>query len=209
MENFRKTLLILLVCSVMTSCSSLFTAANSSLMQVQRGMTKNEVISLMGNPDFRRFNNMNEQWEYLRYINGNSMVVVIDFADDKVFSMDSFRRDVPALQNVYIPDTNDSMQGDHRYNDGNKDDFDQLYGEIKEAPFKDRKMKILKTASGMKYSCKQCAQVMSLFTFDDDKLDALSVMSSKLKDGNYDAILKQLSFISSEENAKRILGIEK
>ena len=45
------------------SCGSYMTG-KSAIMKVEKGMAKKEVVSLLGEPDFRRFDEQVEEWEY-------------------------------------------------------------------------------------------------------------------------------------------------
>lgn len=59
-------------------------------------------------------------------------------------------------------------------------------------------------------SCKQCVRMMSIYRFDDDKLEVLKILAPNISDReNYDEIINALDFISSEEKARSILGIKK
>ena len=60
---------------------------------IQRGMTMEEVEKAMGSrPQFRRFDDLGEQWEYRRgpSIYNDDHVMVIDFRDGRVTGMYSF-----------------------------------------------------------------------------------------------------------------------
>ena len=47
---------------------------------------------------------------------------------------------------------------------------------------------------------------MSIYTFDDDKLEVLNIVAPQIIDfENQEEIIKSLSFISSEEKAEKIL----
>jgi hypothetical protein len=47
---------------------------------------------------------------------------------------------------------------------------------------------------------------MSIYTFDDDKLEVLEIVAPHIVDSeNYEDIIKSLSFLSSEEKANKIL----
>ena len=56
------------------------------------------------------------------------------------------------------------------------------------------------------FTCKQCVRLMSIYTFDDDKLEVLNIVAPQIIDfENQEEIIKSLSFISSEEKAEKIL----
>ena len=53
-------------------------------------------------------------------------------------------------------------------------------------------------------------RMMSIYRFDDDKLEVLKIIAPNISDReNYDEIINALDFISSEEKARSILGIKK
>mgnify|MGYP002224405730 FL=1 len=90
-------------------------------------------------------------------------------------------------------------------------DFQQLYNKIKQKPFKDEQLDILSLAAGHRwFSCQQCVRLMSIYTFDDDKLKVLQILATRIADKeNYDKIINSLDFLSSEDKAKEMLGIPK
>ena len=63
MRRLKQTLLALTICTLVISCSL---TTSSTIMKVQRGMSQEEVSHLLGKPDFRRFDNGSEQWEYTK-----------------------------------------------------------------------------------------------------------------------------------------------
>lgn len=91
----------------------------------------------------------------------------------------------------------------------NEGDFLYLYEKVKNKPFKDDKLELLSVGVlSNQFTCRQCIKIMSIFTFDDDKLKALEIMSGHLVDReNHDKILEALTFSSSKDKAKNILDI--
>ena len=82
----------------------------------------------------------------------------------------------------------------------------QIYNETKNSVFKDSTLE--KAIINKKLSCAQCLKLMSLYTFDNDKLKMLQVLKDHIADTtNYDNIVNSLDFISSKNKAKEILGI--
>ena len=88
------------------------------------------------------------------------------------------------------------------------DKFAILYNKVKNASFDDRKMDLIEVASlGAFYSCEQCATMMSIFSFGDKKLAALSIMASRVRDPHHAYIIfDQFSFQSEKDEAARIIG---
>ena len=88
-------ILILLV--VMSSCAGLIiNFKNSQLMSIQKGMTQQEVKTILGKPNYRRFDGAMEEWEYRGYLSkaGHS-VICVNFIDNRVVGLDSFRDGAP------------------------------------------------------------------------------------------------------------------
>ena len=86
-------------------------------------------------------------------------------------------------------------------------DFDMMVGIVKKASFDDKKIDVIRVACiGSYFSSKQCAKLLSLLSFDDNKIKALEVIAPRLVDmNNADDIVKKLSFSSSKDKAVSIL----
>ena len=86
-------------------------------------------------------------------------------------------------------------------------DFSMMYKIVKKYSFDDKKIDIIRVASiGSYFSSKQCAELLSLISFNDDKLKALEVMTPRIVDDkDVDRILKQFSFNRDKDKAMKIL----
>ena len=86
-------------------------------------------------------------------------------------------------------------------------DFDMMVGIVKNASFDDKKIDVMRVACiGSHFSSRQCAKLLSLLSFDDNKIKALEVIASRLVDtNNADDIVKEFSFSSSKDKAVSIL----
>ena len=86
-------------------------------------------------------------------------------------------------------------------------DFEMMAGIVKNASFGDRKIDVIRVACiGSYFSSRQCAQLLSLLSFDNDKVKALEVIAPRLVDmNNADDIVKKFSFSSSKDKAVSIL----
>ena len=89
-------------------------------------------------------------------------------------------------------------------------DFQFLYKTIKKKSFDKERLEILRVGVLDNYfTCRQCARLMSLYKFDDDKLKILRIMAGHLVDmSNHNDILKQLDFDSNRRKALDILGFK-
>ena len=90
-------------------------------------------------------------------------------------------------------------------------DFDMMVGIVKNASFDDKKIDVMRVACiGSYFSSRQCAKLLSLLSFDDNKIKALEVIASRLVDtNNADDIVKEFSFSSSKDKAVGILQRQK
>ena len=90
-------------------------------------------------------------------------------------------------------------------------DFSLVYKVVKNASFDDKKIDIIRVACiGNYFSSKQCARLLarllSLLSFDDNKIEALEIIAPRMIENEYyNKILKQFSFSSNREKAMKIL----
>jgi len=89
----------------------------------------------------------------------------------------------------------------------NDRDFQFMYKIIKKKSFNDDRLEILSVGVLDNYfSCRQCAKLISLFSFDSNKLEALEVMAEHIADReNMDLILDAFSFESNKDKAFKLL----
>ncbi len=87
------------------------------------------------------------------------------------------------------------------------DDFSMMYKIVKETSFDKNKINIIRVACiSSSFSSKQCARLLALLSFDDNKLEALKVIAPSLVEADsYNKILSQFSFSSNKEKAAKIL----
>jgi len=89
----------------------------------------------------------------------------------------------------------------------NDRDFQFMYKIIKKKSFNDDRLEILSVGVLDNYfSCRQCAKLISLFSFDSNKLEALEIMAEHIADReNMDLILDAFSFESNKDKAFKLL----
>ena len=90
MKRVKETLAVLFLSLVLGSCGSLMD--NNILLSIHKGMTQEEVTKLLGRPDYRRFDEQGEQWEYRKGggIGHYGTTILIDFKNNLVSNLDSF-----------------------------------------------------------------------------------------------------------------------
>ncbi len=221
MRKLKQILTLLMLTVMINGCAILYPNTDI-LMKVHKGMTKNEVSSLLGKPNYRRFDTINEEWEYQKGVagNGGNTVIIITFANDVVINMDSFsdnnyNNQINPIVNIPVTDRPIGRPAYERPDPYSRNmreaEFSALYNKIKSKPFKDDQLEILQLATSNNYfTCAQCVRLMSIYTFDDDKLEVAKRVIPRITDReNYDNVLSAVSFISSEETVRKLFGIPK
>lgn len=86
-------------------------------------------------------------------------------------------------------------------------DFSMMYKIVKDISFDKNKIDMIRVACiGSSFNSNQCARLLSLFSFDDNKIEVLKVIKPRLVDvDNYKKIFDQFSFSSNKEKAAEIL----
>ena len=91
----------------------------------------------------------------------------------------------------------------------NDKDFQYLYKVIKKKAFEKDQLELLSIGVLDNYfSCRQCAKIMSIYSFDKDKLKVLDIMAKHIVDKeNAHLILDSFRFESDRRKAASKLGI--
>ena len=186
---------------------------------VERGMTKQEVIAILGEPKLTSFDMYGDKWEYAKYNNlfGDSKYITVFFdRNGKVVQYDT-RIIEPNSQtsNVQQPHPTPPLYDGRCDPDGRMDygyclddaSFNILYNKVKKASFDDNKFDLIEVASlGCYYSCAQVVRIMKIFPFDDEQLKALKMMAPHIVDlQNTGLIYKIFSFDSEKDKAEEII----
>ena len=92
MKTIKQLSLIAVLSAMLCSCGSLFKTVADQAAAIQPGMSKQEVINILGPSRYKSLDRNYEQWEYRTQLNnGDFDVVKIEFKDDRVIRMDSYR----------------------------------------------------------------------------------------------------------------------
>ena len=211
MKNLMKVVIMAIVLLTTTSCGVLDASLQRSRLaeSLHTGMTKREVVDLLGNPEFKRSYNGIEQWEYkkLHFISGAVTTILLDFQHDKVISFNSYAGDTPPPIAICPPAPVEEIPS-LAYPTDDQKWFQELYQKVKDKPFKDERLKILREAARQSdFTCDEIVQLMKIFNFDDERLEALVILEPTIIDReNTDRIVDSMTFISGEEKAKNILN---
>ena len=187
---------------------------------VERGMTKQEVIAILGEPKLTSFDMYGDKWEYAKYNNlfGDSKYITVFFDrngkvvqyDTRIIEPNSQTSNVQQPQHPTPPIYDGRCDPDGRMDYGyclDDASFSKLYNKVKQASFNDNKFDLIEVASlGCYYSCTQVVRIMKIFPFDDEQLKALKMMAPHIVDlQNTGLIYKVFSFDSEKEKAEEII----
>lgn len=185
---------------------------------VERGMTKQEVIALLGQPKLTSFDAYGDKWEYykMNLIPGESKRIVVGFDlngrvvayETKFWDNNTNSEIGNCNQRPTLPPSGVGPDGPIYYGYCLDDaSFSRLYNKVKNASFDDNKFDLLEVASlGCYYSCAQTARMMRIFTFGDKQLRVLRMMAPHIVDPqNATDIYNVLTFDSEKNKAGEII----
>ena len=188
---------------------------------VERGMTKQEVIAILGKPKLTSFDMYGDKWEYdkYNYLFGDSKYITVFFDrngkvvqyDTRIIEPNSQTSNVQQPQHPTPPLYDGRCDPDGRMDYGyclDDASFSKLYNKVKKASFDDNKFDLIEVASlGCDYSCAQVVRIMKIFPFDDEQLKALKMMAPHIVDlQNTGLIYKIFSFDSEKQKVGEILS---
>lgn len=92
MKKLYKFMTVAVVATMLVGCASLSGLFRNSLMDVELGMTKDQVIQLLGQPSFRTLNDEYEELGFTQNYSTNDYITIINvqFVDGKVVALDSY-----------------------------------------------------------------------------------------------------------------------
>ncbi len=221
-QVLRSIVLSAFLLTALQSCSLL--RESDPMMKIHQGQTQQEILTLLGKPKFRRFNQQQEEWEYRRYNNYAEKVTVITFVDHRVAKLDSYQIDVPARPVPRVverevhhePSVGDIVFGEifsrrdrgrhceagHRGRGRYRvsgEEFRRIRKDVDSGFNSDKLPKLRFYAKNMDFSCNQIVKLLSCFSFEDDRLSALRVLAPCIYDrANIGVVIRSFSFKREE-----------
>lgn len=182
--------------------------------RVERGMTKQQVAAILGQPANTSFDENGETWEYLKsslISNSTNRIVVCFGRDDRV----------RACQSSTIDNSTNTLLGYGRrpgdypmpvaqnpdYYGLDNERFGTLYIKVRDASFDSNRFDLVEVAClGCWFSCSQVASLLRLFTFSDAKFKVLGMVAPRIVDPQNAAdIYREFDFSSDRDKAAEIL----
>ena len=216
----KKNEVMALITTAILMFAVCLSASAKGKRNVERGMTKQEVIAILGEPKLTSFDMYGDKWEYAKYNNlfGDSKYITVFFDrngkvvqyDTRIIEPNSQTSNVQQPQHPTPPIYDGRCDPDGRMDYGyclDDASFSKLYNKVKQASFNDNKFDLIEVASlGCYYSCTQVVRIMKIFPFDDEQLKALKMMAPHIVDlQNTGLIYKVFSFDSEKEKAEGII----
>lgn len=196
---------LLLLLLMVSSCGSMQMLSKKKLMSIQHGMTQQEISSILGLPDSRRFDEAFEEWEYQRLDDMlDSTVLIVRFEDGRVTGMENFRPQMPppvvTPPAVIVPDCNPPR--DYGYNNQQKGrkvmspaEFERFHQHLKSGFSSDRMKKIRDALLVSRFTSQQCGVMVGLFSFSDEQIDFMETVYPSVADKqNFSVAMDKMSF---------------
>ena len=210
--------------AIIATCFLMFavclSASAKNKKDIERGMTKQEVIDILGEPKTKSFDEYGDKWEFVK----NSFII----GDDKAITILFDRNGKVVRYNTRIINADNNPNGagcptrptPPLYGEGlypnpdmnygyclSDETFSILYNKVKKASFDANKFDLIEVASlGCNYSCQQVVRMMKIFSFSDERLKVLKLMAPRIVDVQNAANIYQLfSFDSEKQKAGEIL----
>lgn len=216
----KKNEVMALITTAILMFAVCLSASAKGKRNVERGMTKQEVIAILGEPKLTSFDMYGDKWEYAKYNNlfGDSKYITVFFDrngkvvqyDTRIIEPNSQTSNVQQPQHPTPPLYDGRCDPDGRMDYGyclDDASFSKLYNKVKKASFDDNKFDLIEVASlGCYYSCTQVVRIMKIFPFDDEQLKALKMMAPHIVDlQNTGLIYQVFSFDSEKAKAEEII----
>lgn len=218
MKVLNRLGIFLLLSGLLWSCSSslTFRGRQNLLSGVEAGMTKEEILKLLGEPDFRRFDGNFQEWEYRKVhaLTGEKTIVFVNFERNRVVSVDSYDGNTPPYPHpevLYPPvlsgEEYDTSAYPPVYSPADDRYFRSLYKDIGEAYSPEESLAMLKDAVSERFfTVMQCMKILDTTSFGEERLQYLRVLAPVISDmENGGKLIDTFTFESERKEAQKIL----
>lgn len=173
------------------------------IMALEVGMSPEQVIRLVGQPDEKAFDGNRDEWIYYHLSPAEAWLLIFE---DKALSVMRRRypeRTMPSVSGSIPPVVIDRPSYPPAYDPRertNADWFDRLYAEVRRAPFERDKLRMISDARrGAVFSTAQAEALMKLFAFDGPRLKVLEIIAPNLLlQGDAYVLINLISFKKDE-----------
>ena len=215
MKQFIRLLPLALVLGLSSCGIATGYSPQPGIERIERGMTREQVIQVMGRPNTRSLAaDGSELWEYRQfYAGGVTYVAQISFNEGRVTRMDN-RREIERLpEGTPYPSRPQEGGG---YPRGSyeaeqerraEEAFSQFIRDIQSKPFDEDKFRLIRDVAQRNYfTTEQTIRVLSLFSWDDEKFKVLTILAPRIRDSfNAHRIVDLFTWDDDKARARKIL----
>lgn len=214
----RKLRFLISLTVVLLTVNTCLAAIADDFGEVRKGMSKEEVTQMLGKPSYSNVTLDIETWSYNMNWGAEESpeYVKIDVVFDSEGKVVHYNRR-PAR--VPSSDYNVRQRPQHEFSEpdfGRRErrndcmsiaKFNIFYNKVKAKSFTNDRLDLIEVGClDGRLSCSQCAQLLDIFSFKDDKIKALRLMSPCLVDlRNASYIYAKFDFASDKELAATII----
>ena len=194
-----KKIHIILLLALGLGVSSCFTSyiSNKQVMGVQQGMTQRDVESILGKPDYRRFDGDMEEWEFHRdngtpVLTSEPVTIIVQFVNREVVSMDTFKgygRPAPMHSVVVPPAVNTTVEvfPNHEQVEEARlmtdSEFKSFIDKLKfTIPRDDQKALINSMLGNHDVNSTQCVAIVKEFSYTPDQVEVMKKLYPYVRD---------------------------
>ena len=210
--------------AIIATCFLLFavclSASAKNKKDIERGMTKQEVIDILGEPKTKSFDEYGDKWEFYKssFIIGDDKAITILFdrngkvvrCNTRIINTDNRSNGAGCPTKPTPPPCNEGHYPNADINYGyclSDASFSILYNKVKKASFNNEKYDLLEVAClGCNFSCQQAIQLMKIFSFDDERMKVLRMVAPRIVDSqNANDIRKIFTFDDDKDKVGEIM----
>lgn len=210
-------ILFLTLWTIVSSCSTYY-VSNKKVMEVQEGMTRRNVEQILGQPDYRRFDNGLEEWEYHRVssvLYQTSMTIIVNFEEGIVVGMNTFsgQPKMPPPPVVMSPSVvvttpaENLSERPYRRMLMTREEFDRFFRDFRMVIMDDEQVRFIDNALGeYNFTSDQCRRIVDAISFSDAQMRVMKKMYPQVVDKqNFNQVINELNSTFDRDEIKEYL----
>lgn len=210
-------ILFLTLGMILSSCSTYY-VSNKRVMEVQEGMTRQNVENILGQPDYRRFDGGIEEWEYRRVssvLYQTLMTIIVSFEDGRVIGMNTFNSEerLPPAPVVMPPSVVVTPPADYlperpyRKTVMTREEFDRFFRDYRMEIMDDAQARFINDAlNDYNFTSDQCKKIVGEIIMPDVQIQVMKKMYPQVVDKkNFHQVINKLSSSFDRDEMKQFL----
>ena len=171
--------------------------STKQMMGIYQGMTQSQVESVLGKPDFRRFDGDMEEWEFHRdngtpVLTSEPVTIIVQFVNREVVSMDTFKgygRPAPMHSVVVPPAVNTTVEvfPNHEQVEEARlmtaPEFDEFINKLKITVMnEDQKKLVDRMLRTYDVTSNQCVKIVKEISYTPDQVEMMKKLYPYVRD---------------------------